>query len=85
MDNRLFICFASEDRYRITEPIVYHLKNYGINIWYDRYSLVMGDHRIKKNLIDGAMKCKYVIAIISEYTAASKCAMEELSIIKECS
>ena len=83
MENKVFICFAAEDRYRIAEPIVYHLKNYGINIWYDRYSLIMGDNRTEKNLIDGASKCKYAVTIISEFTAASSCAMEELSILKK--
>ena len=81
MDNNLFICFAAEDRYRIAEPVVYHLKNYGINIWYDRYSLVMGDKRIEKNLIEGACACKYAAIIVSEFTSESQCAMEELSII----
>lgn len=83
MDNKVFICFAAEDRYRIAESIVYHLKNYGIDLWYDRYSLIMGDNRIEKNLIDGASKCKYAVTIISEFTAISPCAMEELSIIKQ--
>ena len=54
MAKSLFICFAAEDRYRIVEPVVFHLKNYGINMWYDRYSLIMGDDRIQKNLIEGA-------------------------------
>lgn len=83
MENKLFICFAAEDRYRIVEPIVFHLKNYGINMWYDRYSLVMGDNRIEKNLIEGAATSKYVVVIISEFTLESKCALEELSIIEK--
>lgn len=83
MEKNMFICFAAEDRYRIVEPIVFHLKNYGINLWYDRYSLIMGDDRIKKNLIEGASLCKYAVIIISEFTTQSHCAMEELSIIKE--
>ena len=83
MDKNLFICFAAEDRYRIVEPVVFHLKNYGISMWYDRYSLIMGDNRIQKNLIEGASTCKYAIIIISEFTVLSHCAMEELSIISE--
>lgn len=83
MNNKVFICFAAEDRYRIAEPIVYHLKNYGVDIWYDRYSLIMGDNRVAKNLIDGASKCQYAVTIISEFTMASPCTMEELSIIKK--
>ena len=76
------MCFAAEDRYRIVESLVYHLKNYGIGVWYDRYSLVLGDDRVKKNLLEGTASCKYAIVVISEYTIDSICAMEELSIIK---
>lgn len=78
----LFVCFAAEDRYKIVEPAVYHLKNYGIETWYDRHSLVLGDNRKNKNLIEGARDCKYAMVILSQYTSNSKCAMEELSIIK---
>lgn len=80
---KIFICFAAEDRFNIAEPIVYHLKNYGINIWYDRYRLLMGDNRIEKNLVEGAGQCNYSIAVISKNTTASPCTLEELSIIKE--
>lgn len=81
--NQVFICFAAEDRYEIAEPIVYHLKNYGIEIWYDRYSLLLGDNRIEKNLNEGARQSKYAIAILSQHTIHSGCAMEELSIIQQ--
>lgn len=83
MEKKVFICFAAEDRYRIVEPIVFHLKNYGISMWYDRYSLIMGDNRIEKNLIEGASLCKYAVIIISQFTFQSHCAMEEISIIKK--
>ncbi len=83
MEDKVFICFAAEDRYRIVESIVFHLKNYGIIMWYDRYSLVLGDNRIQKNLVEGAFVCKYAVIIISEFTSESQCAMEEISIIKE--
>lgn len=79
----VFFGFAAEDRYTIAEPIVYHLKNYGIPTWYDRHKLLLGDDRKEKNLIDGAGKSKYACAIISENTEASACAMEELAIIRE--
>ena len=80
---KIFICFAADDRYNIAEPIVYHLKNYGIEIWYDRHALLMGDNRIEKNLIEGASQCNYTIAIISKNTINSPCTLEELSITKE--
>lgn len=79
---KVFVCFAAEDRYKIAEPIVYHLRNYGISTWYDRQALLMGDNRIEKNLNEGASKCKYALIIISKDTEHSICAMEEISILE---
>lgn len=81
--HRLFIAFAAEDRYAIAEPLVYHLKNYGVNIWYDRHSLLLGDNRERKNLDDGARSSPYACIIISKHTKDSRCAMEEISIIRK--
>lgn len=80
--NQVFICFAAEDRYKIVESITYHLKNYGITTWYDRYTMVLGDNRQEKNLDEGAGKCKYALTLLSKHTEDSACAMEELSIIE---
>ncbi len=79
---QVFIGFAAEDRYEIAEPIVYHLKNYGINVWYDRHRLLMGHNRISKNLVEGVAKSEYAVLILSKDTSNSACAMEEISIIK---
>ena len=79
----VFVGFAAEDRYTIAEPIVYHLKNYGISTWYDRQKLLLGDNRTEKNLIDGAGRSTYACIIISENTKDSICAMEEFAIIEE--
>ena len=82
VENNLFICFSAKDRYKTVQPIVYHLKNYGINIWYDRYKLVMGDNRIEKNIVDGASKCKYALIVLSQDTVNSICATEEIKILE---
>lgn len=81
-NKRVYIGFAAEDRYDIVEPIVYHLKNYGIELWYDRHMLVMSDNRVAKNLIEGAAGCDYAIIILSKHTAKSTCALEEISIVE---
>lgn len=80
---RLFVAFAAEDRYTVAEPIVYHLKNYGVHTWYDRHNLLLGDKRRQKNLEEGAKECSYACIIISENTKFSVCAMEEIEIIKK--
>lgn len=82
-NKRVFICFSSKDRYRIVQPIVYNLKNYGVDIWYDRNELLLGDNRYEKNILDGAQKCKYAIVVLSENTISSLCATEEIRIIEE--
>lgn len=82
LNKRIFIGFAAEDRYDIVEPIVYHLKNYGIELWYDRHMLVMSDNRVEKNLIEGAAGCDYAVIILSKHTAESNCALEEMSIVE---
>ena len=79
----LFICFSAKDRYDIVQPIVYHLKNYGINIWYDRYELIMGDDRFFKNIKEGAGECKYALIVLSSNTIDSVCATEEIKILEE--
>lgn len=81
--NKIFICFAAEDRYAVAEPIMYHMKNYGFPIWYDRTDLLMGDNRVQKNLVEGAGKAKYVITVISKNSASSECFMEELEIVRQ--
>ena len=80
---QLFVGFAAEDRYTIAEPLVYHLKNYGINTWYDRQALLLGDNRRKKNLEEGAESSAYACIVISKNTASSPCAMEEFFIIRD--
>ena len=80
--NKLFICFSAKDRYDIVQPIVYHLKNYGIDVWYDRYEMIMGDDRFKKNIEEGAGKCRYAVIVLSQNTITSLCATEEIQILK---
>lgn len=80
---QVFIGFAAEDRYDIAEPIVYHLKNYGVPIWYDRYMLLMGDNRQTKNFVEGIENSRYACFVISRHTKDSVCAMEELLAIRE--
>ena len=79
---KLFICFSAKDRYKIVQPVVYHLKNYGVDIWYDRYEMVMGDNRFAKNIQEGAGQCEYALIILSANTEASVCASEEIKVLE---
>lgn len=82
LNSKVFIGFAAEDCYDIVEPLVYHSKNYGIDLWYDRHKLLMGDNRVAKNLIEGAAGCGYAIIVLSKHTEKSSCALEEISVLE---
>lgn len=74
----VFIGYSNQDRYDIVEPMVFHLKNYGINIWYDFHDMFLSDNRFHENFEFGIGESKYVIFIISQNFFNSKCAVEEL-------
>ena len=74
----LFIGYSSKDRYDIVEPMVFHLKNYGINVWYDFHDMFLSDNRLSTNFEIGIGGSKYVIFIISNNFFCSNCAIEEL-------
>ena len=77
----VFLCFSSKDRYDIIESIYYHLKNIGIQVWYDRNEILMGDNRNYKNFIEGVESCNYSIIILSPNSIESVCANEEIDLI----
>ena len=80
---RIFFCFSSKDRHSIVESLLYHLDNYSIPVWYDRREMLMGDPRNFKNFIEGVGLCNYAIIILSPNSIASKCANEEIILIKD--
>lgn len=74
----IFIGYSNQDRYDIVEPMVFHLKNYGIEVWYDFHDMFLGDNRYHENFELGIGGSRYVIFIISYNFFKSKCAVEEL-------
>lgn len=80
--NRIFICLSSKDRQLIVESIMYHIANYGFAIWYDRHKMLLGDKRNYKNFIEGIVKTKYAIVIISKNSIESTCVEEEMVYLK---
>lgn len=78
----IFLCFSSKDRYTIAESVLYHLKNYGLDTWYDYHTLILGDNKIGENIINGVQKCKYAILIMSPNFFDCECGNMELNVIK---
>lgn len=74
----IFIGYSSDDRYTVVESLVFHLKNYGFDVWYDFYDMFLGDNRYEENFKKGISGSQYVIFIISKNFFTSNCAKEEL-------
>lgn len=79
---QVFMCFPSQNRQSVAEPIAYHLFNYGINVWYDREQSLLGDNLRKTSIQQGVEKSCYTVLIISRHTAESPCQLSEIESIK---
>ena len=73
----MFLCFSSGDRNTIVKSCLYHLKNYGIDVWYDYHELILGDHKREKNFEHAIKNNDYFIVIYSDNFFNSPCAIEE--------
>ena len=79
----IFIGYSSKDRYSIVEPILFHLKHFGLDVWYDFHNMFLGDDQYQANFVEGIQSSSYIVFIISPYILESTCAMEELAFAKK--
>ncbi|GAA0085282.1 hypothetical protein UT300007_17210 [Clostridium sp. CTA-7] len=61
----VFISHASEDKEQFVIPLVEILKNYGINVWFDKTELKIGDS-LSKKIDEGLIKSNYGLIVISK-------------------
>lgn len=61
----MFISYASEDREALARPLAEALCEH-FDIWYDQYSLVMGDS-LREKIDEGLSSCEFGIVILSKY------------------
>lgn len=76
---RVFLCFSSKDRFTVVDSVLYHLKRYGVSVWYDYHELTLGDNRIEGNFINGLNNCNYAVIIISPNMYDCICGNDELN------
>lgn len=60
----LFISHASEDKKDFVEPLVEELKKLGISVWYDKFTLKIGDS-LREKIDEGLKLSRYGTIIIS--------------------
>lgn len=78
----VFLCFSVKDRPLINE--FYHfLSNFGLDIWYDRRNIFLGDNRSDTNIKKGAenSNIKYAIVFYSENFKNGNICLEEFEIL----
>jgi len=61
----VFISHASEDKAGLVEPLALKLKSYGVNVWYDKFELKIGDS-LSRSIDAGLVNSKFGLVIISE-------------------
>ena len=78
----VFLCFSVKDRPLIND--FYHfLSNFGLDIWYDRRNIFLGDNRRDINITKGAnnSNIKYAIVFYSDNFKNGNICLEEFQII----
>ncbi|WP_408998317.1 TIR domain-containing protein [Syntrophus buswellii] len=61
-----FICHASEDKEDVVRPLARMLAGTGLNIWYDEFSLKLGDS-LRQSIEKGLANSRYGIVVISHH------------------
>lgn len=60
----LFICHASEDKRAVARPLAHALRNRGWSVWYDEFSLQLGDS-LTGAIDRGLAEARYGLVILS--------------------
>jgi len=60
----VFICHASEDKKELARPLAKSLFNAGIDVWYDEYSLKLGDS-LRRTIDKGLANSRFGVVIMS--------------------
>lgn len=50
----IFLCFSVKDRIPLINDFFHFLSNFGLDVWYDRRNIYLGDNRREKNITYGA-------------------------------
>lgn len=62
----VFICHATEDKDEIARPLANALQGAGLAVWYDEFSLKVGDS-LRESIDQGLVRSKFGIVILSPH------------------
>lgn len=60
----VFICHASEDKEDFVRPLAVKLREKGISVWYDEFTLTLGDN-LRRKIDYGLANSRYGIVVLS--------------------
>jgi len=73
----LFVCHATEDKEEVVRPLVRALVNVGFNVWYDEFTLTIGDS-LRRSIDKALSQSKYGLVILSKNFFAKNWPQTEL-------
>jgi len=73
-----FISHASEDKNAVAEPLANALRQRGSSVWYDNFSLQLGNS-LREEIDRGLSACRYGVAILSPHFFAKRWPQLELN------
>jgi predicted nucleotide-binding protein len=71
-----FVCHASEDKDKFVRQLVKELGSRGLKIWYDEFTLKVGDS-LRQSIEKGLAKSRYGIVVLSPNFYAKKWPQDE--------
>jgi len=72
-----FICHASEDKESCVNELVEKLRRNGYNIWYDEFTLTLGDS-LRRKIDHGLATSRFGIVVLSKYFFEKEWPQKEL-------
>lgn len=79
----IFLCFSVKDRFPLVNDFYHFLSNFGIDIWYDRKNIYLGDNRENINIKNGAKNkaVNYAVIFYSNHFKDGNICLNEYEIL----
>jgi hypothetical protein len=78
VDSHVFICHASDDKDALVRPLAEALRQAGVRVWFDEFSLQAGDS-LRQSIDKGLASCSYGLVILSGAFFRKRWAQRELN------
>lgn len=72
-----FLCHATEDKLGFVDPLAEELRLFGLEVWYDKFVLKVGDS-LRRKVDEGLSKSRFGVVILSHAFFAKNWGREEL-------